>query len=438
MSRRLLPFTLLASGALVAACGDSQETPTSPEFQVGTGPACSPSNVKQYAKALAGTNSTLYGIAQQFTTQNANKTPGGTTLFFDLAAEAANLAQGGDLDPDHKTALANLLIQGIACADVTVSDASYAALTAAERVKRFFDAAGPDGGLEVRGRPTDVDAPIYSHNQGQQGAAAVNAPAAGFAAWYGDRVMFYGSPIEDFSNEADAVLFETIAFEWFTVRPAKIPFNPDNLSGEVALCVTDEVDDARQLRVQHTQTILPVVTAGTLFPCSDNSEFRLGANKPRTGFAGALAWLSHQFSPEPLHAASVLVATTTPTGRAKSLSPLEVINPRGAKLTYDPGPKDGQVNKPIGVKVHATGTGNTDWEGLLIEIRAQDNNGKFVEVTPRQATTNALGIADFSDSKINKTGVYQLLAVTLPSVDDNAGAFTQDSVLSGNFLQRPK
>jgi hypothetical protein len=120
------------------------------------------------------------------------------------------------------------------------------------------------------------------------------------------------------------------------------------------------------------------------------------------------------------------------------LSPLEVINPRGAKLTYDPGPKDGQVNKPIGVKVHATGTGNTDWEGLLIEIRAQDNNGKFVAVTPRQATTNALGIADFSDSKINKTGVYQLLAVTLPSDDDNAEAFTQDSVLSGNFLQRPK
>src|SRR6185436_4135774 len=151
--RRLLPFTLLAGAVLVAACGDSQETPTSPQLQIGTGPACSPSNVKQYARALAGTGSTLYSIAQQFTTQNANKTPGGTTLFFDLAAEAANLARPGTLDTDDKTALANLLIQGIACADVTVSDPSYPTLTATDRVQKFFAAAGASGGLEVRGRP---------------------------------------------------------------------------------------------------------------------------------------------------------------------------------------------------------------------------------------------------------------------------------------------
>ena len=113
-----------------------------------------------------------------------------------------------------------------------------------------------------------------------------------------------------------------------------------------------------------------------------------------------------------------------------------IINPNGVKLTYDPGPKDGQVNKPIGVKVHATGTGLTPWEGLLIQIKAQDNNGKFVAVTPDQATTDALGIADFSNSKINKAGVYQLLAYTVPT-DDLAG-FTPDSLLSGNFLQRPK
>jgi hypothetical protein len=265
----------------------------------------------------------------------------------------------------------------------------------------------------------------------------VNAPVpAGFAGWYGDRVMFYGFPIGDFSNEADGVLLNTIAFEWFTVRPAKIPFNPNNLSGEVALCVTDQVADPTQLRVQHTQSILPLVTAGTLFPCSTGSNLTLGATKPRFGFAGALAWLSQQFSPEPLHAASVLVITT-PGGRAKALSPLEVVNPGGATLTYDPGPTDGQVNKPIGVKVHARAARNTDWEGLLIEIKAQDNNGRFVAVTPNQATTNALGIADFSSSKINKTGVYQLLAYTV-SNDDDLDGFSPDSVLSGNFLQRPK
>jgi hypothetical protein len=39
---------------------------------------------------------------------------------------------------------------------------------------------------------------------------------------------------------------------------------------------------------------------------------------------------------------------------------------------------------------------------------------------------------------INKPGVYQLLAVTLPSTDVDASAFTQDSVLSANFHQLPK
>ena len=166
-----------------------------------------------------------------------------------------------------RPALANLLIQGIACADVTVSDASYATLTAAERVQKFFAAAGPAGGLEVRGRPGKWNS-IYSHNRGEQGAAGVNAPAAGFAAWYGDRVMFYGFPIEDFSNEADAVPLNSIAFEWFTVRPAKIPFNPNDLTGEVALCVTDPVDDATQpqLRIQHSQSILPVDHRRNLVP----------------------------------------------------------------------------------------------------------------------------------------------------------------------------
>ena len=122
MFRRLHTLVLLAGGAFLAACGDSRDSmPMSPELQIGSGPACTPSDVKKYARNLAGTGSQLYNYAQQFTSQNANSTFA-TNLFFDLAAEAATLARPGPLTSTQKTDLANLLIQASACADVVTSD----------------------------------------------------------------------------------------------------------------------------------------------------------------------------------------------------------------------------------------------------------------------------------------------------------------------------
>jgi hypothetical protein len=440
MSRRLQAFTLIASGVFVAACSESRDSaPTDPQWQVGTGPACSPSDIKKFAKAVAGTSSTLYNIAQQFTNQNANKVAG-TNLFFDLAAEAANLAHAS-LSSTQTTDLANLLIQGIACANVIVSDPDYATLSSTDRVGKFEAAAGATGGLEVRGRPspsTGQNEPVYSHNMNQHGSAGI-APPTGetFAAWYGDRVLFYGFPITGTSNEA-APGNSRVAFEWFSVRPAYVTFNPRGLSGKVSLCVIGDFSPAvaNQFRIEHeVATILPVTDFSV--PCIEASPFRLGLGPNESGLGGALAWLRQQLLPRPLLATS-LVTTRSPSGSPKSLSPIEVVNPLGATLTYEPAPVDGKVNQPLGVKVHATGSGGTDWEGLLIKIKAQDNNGNFVAVSPDTITTNSLGIADFSTSAINKTGVYQLLAVTVPTADDDAAAFTPDSVLSSNFLQRPK
>ena len=87
--------------------------------------------------------------------------------------------------------------------------------------------------------------------------------------------------------------------------------------------------------------------------------------------------------------------------------------------------------------VHATGEQLTDWEGLLIKVVAQDNNGRFVTVSPDTATTNASGIADFTNTTINKPGVYKLVAVTLPGPDADATGFVQDSVISASFLRLP-
>src|SRR5688572_13311423 len=161
MSRCLQAFSILASGVIVAACGDSQDTtPTSPQLQVGSGPACTPADIKKYAKALAGTNSPIYSLAQQFTSQNANR-PAATNLFFDLAAMTADLARPGTLTSTQKTNLSNLLIQGIACANVVISDADYSGL---DYVDEFTAAAGATGGLEVRGRTATENDPVYSHN----------------------------------------------------------------------------------------------------------------------------------------------------------------------------------------------------------------------------------------------------------------------------------
>jgi hypothetical protein len=431
MFSRLHTLVLLTGGVFLAACADSRDS-TAPELQVGSGPTCTPSEVKKYARNLAGTGSELYRFAQQFTSQNANSIFA-TNLFFDLAAEAATLARPGTLTPTEKTDLANLLIQGIACADVVLSDAGYSGL---QYVNSFVQAAGATGMLEVRGRPSTPDANVYSHNVGNFGSAGVKAPPAGFAAWYGGRALFYGFPIPDFSRE-ESPGSAVVAYEVFTVRPRSNILS-STLRGQVALCGAAIVPDPAELRIQKGPTILPVGEGFSELPCpaSLTSNAGFGESGSRSLLGSAVAWMRQTFLPEPLHATGFLM-TVKPAGSAKTLSPIEIVNPLGATLTYAPPPSSGTVGAGIGAIVHATGAAGTDWEGLLIKIAAQDNNGRFVTVDPDTATTDASGIADFTQSVINKPGVYQLLAVTLPSNDADAAAFTQDSVLSGNFLQLP-
>jgi len=353
MFRRFHTLALLAGGVLLPACGDWRDsTPTSPELQIGSGPPCSPSNVKKFAKALAGSTSPLYKLAQQFTSQNANSVFA-TNLFFDLAAEAANLARPGTLTETQKGDLGNLLVQGIACANVVISDDTY---LAASYVDEFSAAAGSTGMLEVRGRSNSAseNAAIFSHNEGEHGSAGVKPPAAGFAAWYGGRALFYGFPIDGFSAELPPIS-NRVAFEIFTVRPAGNQLS-GSLRGQVALCVVGDLSPA-QFRIQKGATILPLGEDFVL-PCDEPSLGSRGGNSP---IGSVVAWLRRNLLPAPLHATSFLLGIKPP-GSAATLSPLEVINPAGATLIYEPPPVTGAVSEGLGVKVHATGTEGTDWE----------------------------------------------------------------------------
>ncbi|HEX6433268.1 MAG TPA: hypothetical protein VFZ87_03470, partial [Gemmatimonadales bacterium] len=324
-------------------------------------------------------------------------------------------------------------IQGIACADVVTSDVGYSGL---QYVSSFVQAAGSTGMLEVRGRPSTPDDNVYSHNVGSFGSAGVKAPPAGFAAWYGGRALFYGFPIPDFSRE-ESPGSAVVAYEVFTVRPRSNVLS-STLRGQVALCGAAIVPDPAEIRIQKGSTILPVGEGFSELPCPATlAATGYSEDQSRSSLGRVAAWLGRNLLPEPLHATGFLM-TVKPAGSAKTLSPLEVVNPLGATLTYVPPPSTGTVGVGLGVTVHATGAAGTDWEGLLIRVSAQDNNGNFVTVSPDTATTDSSGVAKFNNSVINKPGVYQLLAVTLPSTDVDAAAFTQDSVLSGNFHQRPK
>ena len=65
-----------------------------------------------------------------------------------------------------------------------------------------------------------------------------------------------------------------------------------------------------------------------------------------------------------------------------------------------------------------TGTGGTPWEGVLITLVVQLNNGSWVEITqedldtpPDPVITNEDGIARFGSIVLNKPGGYRLVAV---------------------------
>jgi hypothetical protein len=414
----------MAVVGIVAACDDSPDAgPTAPQLQL-SGLVCKPSTVQKFARSLFGSGSPGVAAAQQITTnQTAN-----VSYVFTIFSEIEKTAMGG-LSGLPKSYAANLTVQSLACAAAASSDPSINAL---EDTVPFAKALELTGAFAVRGLNASDNADVKSHNANLLdpaavvGAAGIRAPAGvypdgGFRAWQGGRALFYGYPRGGFSSEAAPTAGRT-AFEWFTVKPlvSDVAATAD-LSGTFGICVNAAAGEEAKLRVQHEQTITPIISFTV---CPFATALRLDSDhmeRPLTG----LRWFARTFfAPTELHAATLLL-TTSPGGTAKKFSPYEVVNPASVKLAFGNQPADGFVNQPIPSKVAgapvtvtATGDAGTPWEGVSIRIFGINNNGLKVPFSNDLAVTDATGTASFSLVASPKTGGFNLYAMTVPPGND--------------------
>jgi hypothetical protein len=423
---------LAAVGLGILGCQDTRDTaPTGPELQL-TGPACRYSDVKKYARNLFGNPSAGSDLAQAMSNFAANS-PAATNLGFDIFAAVAALrdATTDGFTDDQITNAANLTLQVVRCSDVNVTGTNSVAV--------YSQALAKAGGYEVRGGSSSASPSVADPNTAvlaYDKQAGIQAPGDDFAGWLGGRVLFYGYPVGQFSGEqtgAAAGLSGRVTFDWSLVASTAVTL-PRPTRGRFSLCVSVDDELESQLRVQKTTHILEIANPVAGLACV------LTQVEP-SGLAPRLAALGARlFAPTPLYAGTR--KTSTPTGSAGSFSPFQVGNPLDVTLSFKSQPKDAKVNAGIAgspgpnIAVLAVGDAGTEWEGVLIQLLAFNNNGTTVSTTNDLATTNAAGIAEFPGFTITKTGGYKLRAVTV-SADPDVQGFVPSFVESKRFNVRP-
>jgi hypothetical protein len=434
MGRRTL---LAVFGALaLAGCGDNRDaTPTSPELKVSG--SCNYTNVKSYARALFGSNSAGYNLAQSMSGQPANSSTA-TAIGFDIFAAIAALRDAGSFTAQNTSDAANLTVEDIRCSSVVISSGDPSDVAA------FTKALSAGGGYEVRGgtaSPPDPTGDVLSDD----GLAGIKAPDAGFTTWLGGRGLFYGYGMTPFGGEltgAQAGISGNVAYNWSLLRPA--PAQPLVLKGRAALCVSfDETNPAlanldQKLRVQKPANILEVTSFS--LNCSALAlsalEQRSFASRPLRD--RLLTMGLGLVAPTPLYAASAL-KSTSPGGNGGSFSGFEVVNPQATTVAFETPPQDGKVNTDLKtVTVLVTGAQGTPWTGVLVKLSVFNNNGTFVSTSGDTATTDNAGRATYNHFQVTKTGGYVALAFTQPAADADVTAFVADtSAPTAKFNIRP-
>lgn len=411
-----LAFLLFGVVLVTSACSDSASnaptSPSGPQYQIGTGPACSPNDLTKAAAALAGRRSALVDLAGLISSKNANS-PAATATAFNMFAEVARLADAGHAagtwTAQNSADGASVTVLAIACADVALSGQNTLAVFTAA-----LDAAGL---YEVRGGGNDATTPAIAHD----GMAGVQAPGTGFGTWMSGRGLFYGYPIATFSTE----VFGGYAMDVSVVRPIPRPATtPAALVGDgvIALCanVNPQGLDNAALRVQKLSRILPTAS-GDFVPCA--APTTLSPSATRLGPSFALA-----------------AASTGIGGTIRNFSPHEIVFPGTVNLTFVSQPLDGTANVPLasspagGIVVSVKAQNGTPWEGVRVQLDGVNNNGNFVAACNNIADTDEQGLAHFPDFSLNKAGGYRLVAHTVsPGTDPDVTTFAPDSTTSAGF-----
>jgi hypothetical protein len=426
MSRRLLA-TIVVVLAIAACADDREQSPTSPDFGKGGGGAttCNYNDVKKYARDLFGASSAEATIAQNMSGFPAGSASA-TSLGFDLLAAIATKRNGGTGLTDTEISNgANLAANIVPCSDVkTFGETTVAA---------FSSALASGGAFEV---PVSGTSTVLASDK----QAGIRAFGNDFLTWLDARALIFGYPLADPFADGEltgtaAGLTGRVTFEWSVVAEQSVNLPTTNYGTFSQCVIVDNDADLFKLRIEKLTQLLEVSAspiAGLECPAPPADFTR--ADRSNTLGQRLLALLA----PAPLHAAA-LGRTGSPTGSAGSFSPFQVSNPVNVVVTFTQQPRDGKVNTALPTfKVKVTGSKGKEWEGVLVQVTAFNNNGVTVETDNDQAVTDADGIATFDELIINKAGAYKLSAITVsPSEDPDVNGFAAGSSESKKFNVRP-
>lgn len=257
----------------------------------------------------------------------------------------------------------------------------------------FTDEFGDLGAFEVVGGPSDLVAFVTTRD----GFSGVEAPAGGFASWFGGLTVVYGQRVSDFVS-GEEVIFSAIDWSIIQGQPQAL-----NGQGVVGLCVDNPTD---RFRIQEETIILPLVD-----PLFLNCSLLVRVEAPRPSFAGRL-WqtVTDPFRPQPLYAALARGGTG---GTAGGFSRFGVVNAGAVNLMFSVQPTDALVGEIVApaVQMVATGNGGTALPEVAVSLEVILNNGEPLELL---GTTNRVsgtdGILVFDDLVLTKPGVVIIRA----------------------------
>lgn len=405
MSRRVTSVVLAAATLMAVACSESPESNpeslTAPTLARGGKPnreGCNFKTIQQAAIKYFGSGdqqAALATIRLMEDEYGAGMFGTADDLAFDVMSLVEVVANGGTEQgkPSDGGKLTSALFKCTSHKD----DAALSDLSA------FTAALSDFGAYGVRGAEP-ISTPVLAKNlsplwgvepqQGYDWEASTVAP----------EVLIFGAPTGDFDTDEDLV---GTAFEWNVLPDGPVDFAPRVVVG---VCLTDDL-----LRVERLGQILPEVEPTF---CPENLASADGESGWMTAARDVLQFATAVFAPEPLHAAALL-ARTGIGGTAGGFTPFGAIDAGTVVTSFALQPHDAFVGENAGpVEVLVTGTGGTPWEGVLITLVVQLNNGSWVEITQQDldtpldpVITNEDGIARFGSIVLNKPGGYRLVAV---------------------------
>jgi hypothetical protein len=425
-----------ASVAALAACG---ETPTSTRnaqvARATTAPltlTCDINGLKTNARAFSSSNQdalfTIIGELQQLVKKGP--TAAGTDKAFDGLARLAAMRGTSAQNSSATGSVFNALTLGfVGCMESYIS----------ANVPGGFSVVGaltPGWMYEVRGKASDAAAGAYERGESPYWAAEAPNGWTVAATSVAKRFLIYGYRLTDFLTTDPTVgsAFEVATIP--TIASGKLTLGSQLTVGQC------EVELTSTLRVQHEQSILKE----SPLTCSTPPNFAKLSTSPGSNGFSPLRLARHAldiFAPRTLEATMIIGSVG---GGRSVLSPFAVIDMQSVQLAFVHGIADGAISKaladtsgdPVQVRVSTLNGSPLSGATVTLSIAGNSSSIAFFQAGGAAAsstvsrTTDASGLATFSNVRLTKAGGYTIAAVG--SFDGVPGT----SVLSNSFNMQNK